>query len=65
LEPRYVDVAVQRWQAFTGKAACLLNDGRSFEAVTAERLADVHVTDPDPPAVQAVAVTVVRQNEME
>ena len=38
LEPRYVDVAVRRWQAFTGKAACLLGDGRSFDVVAAERL---------------------------
>jgi DNA modification methylase len=33
----YVDVAVQRWQAFTGEAATLDGDGRTFEAVTAER----------------------------
>jgi DNA modification methylase len=39
LEPRYVDVAVRRWQAFTGKMACLLGDGRSFAVVAAERLA--------------------------
>ena len=30
LEPRYVDVAVRRWQAFTGKGAHLLGDGRPF-----------------------------------
>lgn len=39
LEPRYVDVAIRRWQAFAGKAACLLGDGRSFETVANERLA--------------------------
>jgi hypothetical protein len=33
----YVDVAVQRWQAFTGEAATLDGDGRSFEAVAAQR----------------------------
>lgn len=38
LEPRYVDVAVRRWQAFTGKTACLLGDGRSFNVVAGERL---------------------------
>ncbi len=37
LEPRYVDVVVRRWQAFTGKAACLHADGRSFDVVAAER----------------------------
>ena len=36
LDPAYVDVAVQRWQAFTGQAATL--DGRSFADVAAERL---------------------------
>ena len=41
LEPRYVDVAVRRWQAFTGLAACLLGDGRSFEVIAAERLLEV------------------------
>jgi acetate kinase len=34
----YVDVAVRRWQAFTGKTACLLGDGRSFDVVAGERL---------------------------
>jgi DNA modification methylase len=37
LDPRYVDVAVERWQAFTGKAATLEGDGRTFDAIKAER----------------------------
>jgi DNA modification methylase len=37
LEPAYVDVAVTRWQNFTGKQATLDGDGRSFEEVTLER----------------------------
>jgi DNA modification methylase len=37
LMPQYVDVAVHRWQAFTGQTACLDGDGRSFDAVAAER----------------------------
>jgi DNA modification methylase len=37
LEPRYVDVALRRWQAFTGSEATLLNDGRSFDAISIER----------------------------
>jgi DNA modification methylase len=45
LEPRYVDVAVQRWQAFTGLDACLLGDGRSFAVVAAERLAGLQATN--------------------
>jgi hypothetical protein len=34
---QYVDVAVQRWQAFTGETAALDTDGRSFNEVAAER----------------------------
>ena len=37
LMPQYVDVAIQRWQAFTGHTAVLDGDGRSFEAISAER----------------------------
>jgi DNA modification methylase len=48
LEPRYVDVAVRRWQAFTGMTACLLIDGRSFEAIAAERLPEVQSTNTNP-----------------
>jgi DNA modification methylase len=38
LDPLYVDVAIRRWQAFTGDQAALLADGRTFEAVAAVRL---------------------------
>lgn len=48
LEPRYVDVAVRRWQAFTGNAACLLGDGRSFDVIAAERLPDLERSVPTP-----------------
>jgi DNA modification methylase len=37
LEPAYVDVAVTRWQNFTGKLAVLDGDGSSFEEVALER----------------------------
>ena len=37
LAPEYVDVAVRRWQTFTGKAATLEGDGRTFAEVEAER----------------------------
>ena len=39
LDPIYVDVAVTRWQAFTGKTATLDGDGRSFAEIAAERAA--------------------------
>ena len=32
LDPKYVDVAVQRWQDFTGQEATLDGDGRTFDA---------------------------------
>ena len=38
LEPAYIDVAVTRWQNFTGKEAVLDGDGRSFEEIKTERL---------------------------
>jgi DNA modification methylase len=37
IDPLYVDVAIRRWQAFTGERATLLADGRTFDAVAAER----------------------------
>ena len=37
LSPVYVDVAVKRWQSFTGKAATLEGDGRTFAEVEASR----------------------------
>jgi DNA modification methylase len=37
LDPLYVDVAVKRWQAFTGEHATLLATGQTFEQVAAER----------------------------
>lgn len=39
LDPKYVDVAVQRWQSLTSQQATLDGDGRAFDAVAAERLA--------------------------
>ena len=37
LDPAYVDVAVERWQAFTGKAAVHAGSGNSFAEVKIER----------------------------
>jgi DNA modification methylase len=37
LSPAYVDVAVQRWQAFTGEQAVLEGDGRSFDEIKEAR----------------------------
>ena len=38
LNPAYVDVAVQRWQTYTGGNAVLAGDGRSFSEVKAGRV---------------------------
>jgi DNA modification methylase len=37
LNAAYVDVAIKRWQEFTGQAATLEGDGRSFTDVATER----------------------------
>jgi len=36
----YIDVAVERWQADTGRDVILDGDGRSFAQVRTERLGD-------------------------
>ncbi|MCH9836057.1 site-specific DNA-methyltransferase, partial [bacterium] len=38
LDPAYVDVAVRRWEAFTGQTATLDGNGRTFAELSAERL---------------------------
>ena len=37
LSPIYADVAVQRWQNFTGKTATLQGTGKTFEDMAEER----------------------------
>jgi DNA modification methylase len=38
LNPAYVDVAIERWQAFTGEEAALVETGESFTALKKKRL---------------------------
>jgi len=33
LDPKYVDVAVQRWQSLSGRPAVLDGDGRTFAEI--------------------------------
>jgi DNA modification methylase len=40
LDPAYVDVAVKRWQAFTGKEARHEESGQSFAETATERQAE-------------------------
>jgi DNA methylase len=37
LDPKYVDVVIQRWQELTGKKATLESDGRSFDEIALGR----------------------------
>jgi DNA modification methylase len=37
LDPKYVDVVVQRWQQLSGKQATLDGDGRTFVEIADER----------------------------
>jgi DNA modification methylase len=37
LDPKYIDVIVQRWQTLSGKRAKLDGDGRTFEEIASER----------------------------
>lgn len=39
LNPAYVDVAVKRWQEFTGQSATLEGDGHTFDEIAASRAA--------------------------
>ncbi len=45
-EPQYVDVAIQRWQAYTKSEAVLEGDGRTYAEVRAERLKSQPDIDP-------------------
>jgi hypothetical protein len=44
-EPAYVDVAIRRWQAYTRADAVLVDDGRTFDDVAAERLSEGQALD--------------------
>jgi DNA modification methylase len=41
IDPQYADCIVRRWQDFTGKLAGLEEDGRTFDRVREDRLAEV------------------------
>jgi DNA modification methylase len=44
-EPRYVDVAIRRWEAYTKSEAVLEGDGRTFAELRAERVESRHDID--------------------
>jgi DNA modification methylase len=37
IDPRYVDVAIRRWQAFTGRDAVHIDSGLTFEEMASNR----------------------------
>ena len=39
LNPVYVDVAIERWQAFTGEEAVLTDSRESFSSLKSKRMA--------------------------
>lgn len=54
LDPHYVDVAVRRWQAYTGKTATLAVSGRTFEEIEEQRVVGALSSGPvDQPNVTA------------
>jgi DNA modification methylase len=52
IDPHYIDVAVKRWQDYTGKSAVLSTTGQSFEEVT-EQAFPVTATTANPSAMGA------------
>ena len=38
IEPRFVDAAIKRWQAFSGKDAVCAESGRSFDEIANTRV---------------------------
>ena len=53
IEPRYVDVAIRRWQAFTGKDAVDSESGRTFDQLEAERARAADENDEAPETTAA------------
>jgi DNA modification methylase len=51
IDPAYVDVAIKRWQTYTGKFATLAATGQSFEEAEEERGMEI-VRHPDLPATE-------------
>jgi DNA modification methylase len=49
LEARFVDVAVRRWEAFTGKEAKRLSDNKPFKIAAAEAAVSGSPPDSNPP----------------
>lgn len=64
LNPAYVDVAVKRWQDFTGQKATLDGDGRTFEEIDAARYDKTGAKD-DSAKSYDTAIEALRQKHIE
>jgi hypothetical protein len=51
IDPRFVDVAIKRWQSFTGKSALLAGTDQTFKDIEEQR-AEEPKSAVDHPAVQ-------------
>jgi len=64
LNPAYVDVAVKRWQDFTGQKATLEGDGRTFEEIDSARYDKTGAKD-DSAKSYDTAIDALRQKHIE
>lgn len=64
LNPAYVDVAVKRWQDFTGQKATLEGDGRTFEEIDTARYDKTGAKD-DSAKSYDTAIDALRQKHIE
>ena len=61
IDPNYVDVAVRRWQSYTGKDARLAATGETFEDVAERRRDDSVANEPGATAGLSLAVVAGQQ----
>lgn len=63
LNPAYVDVAIKRWQDFTGQKATLDGDGRTFEEIDEARYAKAGAPDNSAKSYDAAIAKLREQHE--
>jgi DNA modification methylase len=60
-EPKYVDVTIRRWEAYTKAEAVLENDGRTYAEVKAERLQNSQGIEPQ----SAIGLSVPQSDQVQ
>jgi DNA modification methylase len=63
MSPAYCDVIIERWQGFTGQKATLDGDGRTFEAIDAERYAKTGAPDNSAKSYDVAIATLREKHE--